>query len=467
MSVSNSPSSSNRDILSRLDAGGFTWFQGKVLLTASMGFFTDAYDLFIIGVALRLIEEEWHLSTLDRSLVTSTALIASAIGALIFGRVADVLGRKRIYGVEVLVLAAGAVASACAPSIGWLIFFRVILGLGIGGDYPVSSTIMSEYAGKSSRGMLISLVFAAQGLGLIVGPAVVLGLLATGMSHSLTWRIMLALGAVPALSVYFMRRHIKETPRFALASGHAEEASAAADSALGREEKPGGTEGAEPWRKPAAHELRQLVRGRLLARLVGAAGAWFLLDFAFYANTVASAWITALVDPGRDLWTDTCILLAIFAATLPGYFLAALFMDRLGRKPIQVGGFVLMALMFALMGLIPDITQRFWLFVFLFAGSFFFTQFGPNTTTFIYPAEIFPVHLRTTGHGIAASAGKLGGFAGVFAFPFLLHHLGLAGTELVVAGVCVLGALLTLALLPETRGRSLEELSEEAAPEKR
>ena len=148
MNGSENPQSGSQELLRRLDASGITWLHWKVLLTASMGFFTDAYDLFIIGVVLRLIEEEWALSTLDKALVTSTALIASAVGAVIFGRVADLLGRKRIYGIEVLVLAAGAVASACAPNLAWLILFRVILGLGIGGDYPVSSTIMSEYAGK-------------------------------------------------------------------------------------------------------------------------------------------------------------------------------------------------------------------------------------------------------------------------------------------------------------------------------
>lgn len=86
----------------------------------------------------------WHPTTTETGLVTSTALLASAIGAVLFGRVADLLGRKRIYGVEVLVLAAGAIASACLPNIVWLIIFRISLGLGIGGDYPVSATIMSE-----------------------------------------------------------------------------------------------------------------------------------------------------------------------------------------------------------------------------------------------------------------------------------------------------------------------------------
>lgn len=137
----------------------------KIMFISGMGFFTDAYDLFIIGVVMSLVKPIWHIGKVEESLVDSTALLAAAFGALLFGRVADMLGRKRIYGVEVLVLAIGAIASAFAPNIWWLIGLRFILGIGIGGDYPVSATIMSEYAGKSTRGMLVTLVFTMQAAG--------------------------------------------------------------------------------------------------------------------------------------------------------------------------------------------------------------------------------------------------------------------------------------------------------------
>jgi MFS family permease len=453
------PDADPRQMLKRMDEAGVTRFHWKVLITAGMGFFTDAYDLFIIGAAMRLIAEQWHPSTFETAMVTSTALLASAVGAVLFGRVADLLGRKRIYGVEVLVLAAGAIASAFAPDIWWLIGFRVVLGLGIGGDYPVSSTIMSEYAGKASRGFLISLVFAAQGFGLIVGPLVAAGLLALGVDHDLAWRIMLGLGAIPALSVFYLRRQIHETPRYTLAAGHAEGASRAAARAHGTG---AGAEQASGWRKPAEGELGRLFRGRLLTRLIGVCGAWFLMDFAYYGNTVSSSAIIGIVDPGKDLLKDTLILLGIFTvAAFPGYFVAALTVDRLGRKRVQILGFVMMALAFGLMGVIPNVVQYFWPFLVLYGLSFFFTQFGPNTTTFIYPAEIFPVQLRTTGHGLAAGMGKLGGFVGVFLFPYLMRDGGLPGAELVAAGVSLLGAVVTWFLLPETKGKSLEELSEQ------
>jgi len=146
--MSDAAAGQSSDVLEQMDSSKITPHHWKILFISGMGFFTDAYDLFIIGVVMALLKEQWHVSTVAEGLVTSSALLASAVGALLFGRVADMLGRKRIYGYEVLVLAAGAIASAFSPNIWWLIVFRIILGIGIGGDYPVSATIMSEYSGK-------------------------------------------------------------------------------------------------------------------------------------------------------------------------------------------------------------------------------------------------------------------------------------------------------------------------------
>src|ERR1700760_1791654 len=206
--------SADKSDFSEMDNAGISKEHWKIMFISGMGFFTDAYDLFVIGVAMSLLKPLWHVGKVEESLVESTALLAAAIGALLFGRVADMLGRKRIYGVEVLVLAAGAIASAFSPNIWWLIGFRFVLGIGIGGDYPVSATIMSEYAAKAHRGMLVTLVFAMQAAGLIIGPLIASALLLTPLSHDIIWRILVALGALPALAVYSARRHLKETPRF-------------------------------------------------------------------------------------------------------------------------------------------------------------------------------------------------------------------------------------------------------------
>ena len=222
------------DPFAAIDDSKISRFQYKIMFVSGMGFFTDAYDLFVIGIVVVLIETQWKLSTSQVSWLNSATLLASAVGAIVFGRVADILGRKKIYGYEVLILAVGAIASAFSPNYTFLLVSRIVLGIGIGGDYPVSATIMSEYSSKATRGKMVGLVFSMQGAGLVVGPLIASILLASGASNGLTWRLLLGLGAIPGLAVFYLRRQIHETPRFAMAGGAHEEAEAAIADATGK-----------------------------------------------------------------------------------------------------------------------------------------------------------------------------------------------------------------------------------------
>jgi MFS transporter, PHS family, inorganic phosphate transporter len=452
------------EVLIKIDGLELSRLHLRILLISGMGFLADAYDLFIIGVVMEMVRHEWSVSPTAEGLVTSTALLSSAFGALLFGRLADMIGRKPIYGIEVLVLAAGAIASALAPNIGWLIGFRIILGIGVGGDYPVSSTIMAEYACKRSRGMLVSLVFGMQAVGLIVGPLLAAALIAIQLPEPIVWRALLAFGAVPALAVYQMRRSLAETPRYLLAAGRHEEFKDAARRLLGETDASAESD-LSPKQPPQRFGFREgfsiLVRSRTLApRLIGASLAWFFMDFAYYGNTVSSPIVLAAIAPHQRLLSRILLQLAIFAiAAAPGYVLAAATMDRIGRKPIQTTGFAVMAASFAAMAVLPGVERFVLPFVIIYGVSYFFTEFGPNATTFVYPAEIFPVEARATGHGIASAAGKIGGFVGVFLFPILMRQGGLFAAESAAAIVSILGLIVTVWLLPETKLKSLEELA--------
>jgi MFS family permease len=462
-------SASPKGAFAALDDSRITRFQWKIMFVSGMGFFTDAYDLFVIGIVVVLLKPEWGLSTTQVSLLNSVTLAASAVGAIVFGRIADILGRKKIYGYEVLILAIGALASAFAPNFWFLLVCRAVLGIGIGGDYPVSATIMSEYSGKQSRGKMVGLVFAMQGAGLLVGPLLASGLLASGLSDDTVWRVLLAFGAIPGLAVFYLRRKIQETPRFALAGGASDEAEAAITAATAA---PGAPRVKAPSGESAARHPQGALEGfailarhrRMLGWLIGTAGAWALLDFCYYGNSISTPEILALLNPAASLLHNTLVQLAIFAVfAVPGYIAAILLLDRTGRRKIQVLGFGMMALTFGLIGLIPAVSASAVPFILLYGVSYFFTEFGPNTTTFVYPAEIFPVDVRTTAHGISAGAGKLGAFAGAYLFPVMLaSSLGIRLAEIVAAIVALAGLVLTAALLPEPKGRSLEDLAAEA-----
>ncbi|MHB8312109.1 MAG: MFS transporter [Candidatus Dormibacteria bacterium] len=448
-----------RGVVEALDEAPLGRFHFRVLLTAGMGFFTDAYDLFIIGVALALIKVEYHPSAILIGLIGSTALIAALVGATVFGRIADVFGRKAIYGLEAAIMAVAAIGSAFSPNLEWLIVWRFVLGIGIGGDYPVSAVIMSEYSNRKNRGRLVSMVFSMQALGLVMGPVVALVILALGINHDIAWRLMLGLGAIPAIAVIYLRRRLPESPRYmARVQGKAAAAAEAVRTYTRNQVDVQSEVGGERVRL----SLRQFLSSpRYLLLLVGTAGSWFMLDYTFYGNSISSPLILKSLAPRASLIEDTAITLVIFAVcALPGYVVAFFTIDRIGHRRLQFVGFSMMAMAFFVIGVIPGVIKDVAPFLILYGLSYFFTEFGPNTTTFVLPAELYPVAARTTGHGISAGTGKLGAFVGTFTFPLVLATLGLSGVMLIAASTAVIGIGATF-LLPEPSGQSLEMASQE------
>ncbi|WP_298135445.1 MFS transporter [Acidiferrobacter sp.] len=453
----------NRSLLQALDEAPVSFFHMRAAITAGMGFFTDAYDLFIIGMALVYLTPEWHLSAAQIAILGSGSLLAAFLGALVFGRLADLIGRKTIYGLEAALMVVGALASAFAPDFAWLLVFRFILGFGIGGDYPMSAVLMSEYSNAKKRGSLVSLVFGMQGLGLAFGPIVALTLEASGLSHDIIWRIMLGIGALPPLAVLYLRRTMPESPRYkALVRGQSE--AAAQDMARYSE---GQIQAAGRNSQPRKTTLRAFLSDRHnLLMILGTAGSWFLLDYAFYGNAISTPQILALIAPHAGHLRGTAWALIIFAvAAVPGYLASILLMDRIGHRRLQLIGFAVMAVSFACIALVPGVTHDVVPFLLLYGVSFFFIEFGPNCTTFVIPAEVFPTSSRTTGHGIAAGIGKLGAFFGTFLFPYISQVGGLKGAMMFAAGVSALGLVLTYLTLPEASGRALEDLSAEPGDE--
>ncbi len=433
-----------------LDEADFSRYHWRTVLIAGMGFFTDAYDLFIIGTVTAILTPIWHLSTTDLMWLNSTSLLASMLGAIVFGRAMDLLGRKSIYGIEVILLTLGAVFSAFSHTVWQLMLFRALVGFGVGGDYAGSAIITSEYANRSNRGQMIGTVFSMQGLGLLAGPAMAALLLATGVPHDLAWRLMLAIGAIPAASVIYLRRTIKETPRYALTvRGEAQSAAQVVHDVAGIDLQNATVQS----RSRKARLTDPIYRKRLL----GTAGAWFLMDIAFYGTGVSSQIILRALLPGASLLFSTLIAALIFlVAAVPGYWLAVRRVDKSGRKRIQWRGFLVMTAAYGVIALIPAVRALPIVFLAVYAVSYFFIEFGPNVTTFIFPAEVFPVEIRGLGDGISAGSAKFGAFLGAFLMPLLVLHLQLAGTMAILAVVSLLGALLTIYALPEPKGLPLE-----------
>jgi PHS family inorganic phosphate transporter-like MFS transporter len=445
-----------------IDEAPLSRFHSRSVVVAGMGFFTDAYDLFIIGTASVLIKGEFHLTSSQVGLINSITLISAFVGAFVFGRLADVLGRKRTYGLEAALMAIGALASAFAPDLAWLLVFRFVLGIGVGGDYPMSAVLMSEYSNRKDRGRLVGMVFAMQALGTVTGYIAALALLETPLSHDYVWRIILALGAVPAAAVIYFRRRMPESPRYT-AQVEGDEAKAAKDITRYSEGVIVAS-GSGNTRKNRLSLWQFLSNKKYLLYLLGTAGTWFVFDYAYYGNSVSAPLILTSVlgkSGAKALPEALALQLIIFSvAAVPGYYLAVFFMDRIGHKRLQLIGFLFMGLAFLLIGVVPNVTAEVVPFILLFGISYFFAEFGPNTTTFVLAGELYPTSARSTGHGISAGVAKFGAFIGVFLFPIIKTNAGVSGALEISAVFALVGLLLTL-VIPEPSGKSLDELSGE------
>jgi len=291
-------------------------------------------------------------------------------------------------------------------------------------------------------------VFAMQGLGSLLSVLVVAVCLHVGSSNNFTWRFALAFGAVPSILAFPWRVRMHETESYNI---------------LNRERATGISQ--SRW-----SELSRAFRGYKW-HVVGTALTWFLLDIDFYANGLFNHDVTStLLSGGRP---TTAVMDAHNAAILcliavPGYYMAVRHIETFGRKEMQLGGFIAIGMLFVVCGYGHDwfigieesvvpLRVRQTLFLLLYSLTFFFSNFGPNTTTFLIPGEVYPPEVRATCHGLSASMGKLGAALGAYFFPMLMKKHGLSVCMYICAVVALLGAVVTHLFTPRYSACDLEE----------
>ncbi|KAG6547296.1 hypothetical protein Mapa_011233 [Marchantia paleacea] len=515
------------EVLTALDQAKTQIYHFTAIVIAGMGFFTDAYDLFCIAVVQKLLGRLYYYDPATQkpgklpahvaSAVSGVALCGTLAGQLFFGWLGDKLGRKKVYGITLMIMIVCSIAcglsfgSTPTAVMGTLCFFRFWLGFGIGGDYPLSATIMSEYANTKTRGAFIAAVFAMQGFGILSAGAV--GVIMASIFESrfpspsfdedqirstapeadFLWRIIFILGAVPAAATYYYRMKMPETARYtALVAGNAQKA---AEDMMKVLKVPETTFEHDITRKvkPITREyglFDKLFWSRHGLQLLGTTTTWFILDVAYYSQNLFQSEIFSAVGWLPDAGSMSAIeevfrvskaqCLIALCSTVPGYWFTVALIDRIGRFVIQLQGFIFMTV-FMLALSIPYDSLRHGgpadhrTFLALYALTFFFSNFGPNATTFIVPAELFPARLRATCHGISAASGKAGAIIGAFGFLYASQPkenppqgyqpgIGLRNTLICLGVLNGFGAAFTF-LVPETRNKSLEDLSGENAEE--
>ncbi|KAK9465990.1 major facilitator superfamily domain-containing protein [Lipomyces arxii] len=507
------PNERRRMALEKIDNAPFGWYHVRAITVAGIGFFTDAYDIFAINIAVTMMAyvfyEDSKLPTNSDTAIKVATSGGTVIGQLFFGWIADVIGRKRIYGVELMIIIIGTLGQALSGRsdalniVGVLIFWRVIMGIGIGGDYPLSSIITSEFATTKWRGAIMGAVFANQGWGQLA--AALIALISTaGFKNSLIgadsaaectgscltavdkmWRITVGMGAVPACAALYFRLTIPETPRYTFdvarelekgaadintyVSGKVGEADQDQITAL-REAEGAKAELDVPKAsfKDFCRHFGQWKHGSIL---LGTAGAWFMLDIAFYGLGLNNSTILAAIgyagQPNvyHNIY-NTCVgnIILICAGGIPGYWFSVATLDTIGRRYLQLGGFLILTVLFCIIGFAYHKISGHGLLG-LYVLCQLFMNWGPNTTTFIVPGEIFPTRYRSTAHGISAAAGKIGAIIAQTAIAPVRTH-GCPGGSCWMNHVMEIYALFMLLgffvslCVPETKRQTLEDLSE-------
>jgi PHS family inorganic phosphate transporter-like MFS transporter len=421
----------------------------KLVLKLGAGFFADAYDLFVIDIVLSILQEQAAVNDAGMGFTTSAkALIASAtsVGAVLgmvgFGILGDKVGRRTGVLVTGSLVAIGSLLSAaCVRSetvslMTQMTIYRTLLGIGIGGEYPLSASMASESSEAKVRGRVVAGVFAMQGVGMLFSS--LLGyLLVAGFGANLefTWRFLLAFGAVPAIvALYFRFKMHPHKPVSGEGSGRIDVSN---------------TFTANGEKKPVLAILNEYK-----IPLIATCAAWFLLDVTFYGtgefkHSVSNELFPENADLSSQqrVASDALFGIIISSIALPGYICSCIFIDSIGRWRLQVYGFIAMALVY--IGMAIAITQNSpsSLNLFIFGLTFFFQNFGPNCSTFIIPSEIYPTAVRATCHGLSAAFGKIGAIVGAAGFPACIDALRLDGVMYVCAGIAVAGFLVTVCLL--------------------
>ncbi len=445
----------------RLDRLPFTRAHRRLLVGSGVGWALDAMDVGLISFVMLALAKQWHLDATTLSWIGSIGFVGMAIGASVGGLLADRIGRRQVFAVTLLVYGIATGASALAGSVAALIALRFVVGLGLGAELPVASTLVSEYSPRAIRGRMVVALESFWAVGWIL--AALIGYLVVPASPD-GWRWALAVGVVPTLYAAYVRFGLPESVRFLESRGRHAEAEAAvrtfeaspavfAGSQARAGARPATSDGAgaaaaEP--PPAAAVGPGRLWGPGCRRRTAALWTvWFMVNLSYYG---AFIWLPNLIfAQGFSLVKSMEYTLVITLAQLPGYALAAWLIEVWGRRATLATFLLGSALAAGAFGLADTATT---IIVVGMCLSFF--NLGAWGALYAVSPEIYPTAIRGAGTGAAAAFGRIASIIAPLSVPYLL---GAGGQPLVFAvfGAAFAVAALAALALPEWKDRPLEE----------
>lgn len=397
--------------------------QRKLLVSAGLSWMFDAMDVGIISFIAAALAAEWSLTPQQTGLFTSINSIGMAFGAAIAGIMADKYGRKAVLLWTLLIFSLASGLSAAATGFAVLCVLRFIAGFGLGGELPVASTLVSESVAAKDRGRMVVLLESFWAAGWIAA-----ALIAYFVIPSYGWQAAFLIGAIPALYALYLRKSIQDPPRFIEQAGK-------------------------------SRERKLTVRERFMSVWTGTNRRptimlwilWFTVVFSYYGMFL---WLpNVMVMKGFSLVKSFEYVLIMTLAQLPGYFTAAYFIEKFGRKFVLVLYLLLTAASAAWFG---NATSEGMLIAAGICLSFF--NLGAWGGMYAYTPELYSTRVRSTGVGLAASFGRVGGIIGPYLVGMLVaRHVSIGAIFWIFFITILIGALAVLVLGTETKGKELAD----------
>lgn len=409
--------------------------------------FSDGYSLGIIGIVLTLIGPQMKLNSVWTGLLGASALLGLFFGSLLLGGLADKVGRQKIFITNFLIVTVFSFLQFFVNSPEMLFIIRICIGLALGGDYAVGSTLLAEFAPKKYRGLLMGSLNVLWTFGYVAATFVGYYLQKYG-NPSNNWRWMLVSGAIPAAIVLILRIGTPESPRWLISKGRAEEARNIVTKYLGANVIID-----ETVSHASNYKTSDLFKKDLLKRTLFG-GIFYLCNvlpyFAIYTFLP-----TILERMNFGEWSfavDTTLNLFLLIGSIAGLWM----IEKFTRRGFTIYSFIILAISLVVLVLLPDNAKVLSLVIFSF---FTFVMSAASNLTLVYPAEIFPTEIRGAGVGVVTAISRIGAAIGTFALPVVQGKWGINVAMYSMGAVLLIGAIVSILWAPETGKLSLEDIS--------
>lgn len=436
------------DLVSRIQRLPVGKFHYMLLLVIGLGWMFDAMDTGLISFILAKMAEDWAMTATEKGWVVSIGFVGMAIGAVCSGALADKIGRKTVFAGTLVLYSLATAACAFAPNLTWLLVFRFIVGLGLGGQLPVAVTLVSEYIPPHVRGRFIVLLESFWGLGWLVA-----ALVSRFVIPDFGWQTAFLIGGLPALYAIVIWKYVPESVPYLIQRGRFTEAQAL----VKKIERRCGVEVVEifatqPVVEKKTLSFKELWSGRLARRSLMLWLIWFGIVFSYYG---IFTWLPSLlVQQGYSIVQSFEYVLVMILAQLPGYIVAAWLVEKWGRKATLAGFIGMCAIAAYFFGQSTSVME-----IVLWGCLLSFFNLGAWGVLYTYTPEQYPTHIRAFGSGWAGAIGRIGGIMA----PLAVTHLmvlpqGFSLVFMMFTAVLLAVALIILILGEETKGKSLESI---------